>query len=233
MSSKYHITGASSGLGKFLLHELDANRITRDKESYKISECREISKIIHCGSGRISKELNSDAFIKEQLSLFESLLDLKHDKFIYISSIDVLSNRMNPYIYVKKNIEEQIIQNFKDFLIIRPCLLFGKGMIPNQALKIATGFSSRVTLTMTSTFGLVWYDDILKVIDEDLSGIINVIPEKLVSLNQLANYFSREVLWGDFEYLTPQNLPCDNIEKNLIIKGDSLSRLKNFIKTSK
>ena len=196
------ITGANGGLGSFLKNKLNRkNQIYSFDRKSSLSDFKkkEFDIIIHCAAriehmtwGNISYD-----FIYDNVLLTHEISKINSKKIIYISSID--SNQDTPY-GVCKNLSEKIIssQN-KQFCIIRPSGLIGRGMKENTFMKIIK--NNPIALSKESILDFTLYQDVLNVINQDLTGIINLTSNKPIKIGEIVEMLKRKnVTFGNIDF---------------------------------
>ena len=83
------VTGTNSGLGKFIAYSFESCLcLTRENKDEIIKECKEnpVDVIIHSAFNSSRYVRNYDDYFEDNIFLTEELLDLPHEKFIYIST---------------------------------------------------------------------------------------------------------------------------------------------------
>ena len=170
-------------------------------------------------------------YIDSQVSLANSLLKLPSKKYIFISSIDVLSGVHDLSIYAKAKREvEATFKSVANSLILRPGALFGCGMRANQILKIARGDNANLTLSKSSTFSIVFYEDVFSAIIERLEGVYALASNRTVSLEEIARRFHKNPQWGTYRYLTvSEPFDCPVYRNAELAYMDPIDRLTKFI----
>lgn len=199
---KVLITGSDSGLGKFLCEELgkknDVFKFNRSSNYQDIKD-KYFDLIIHCAA-RI-QHCNWDnvdySFLNDNIFLTKKISSINHKKFIYISSID--QNQDTPY-GISKRISEKIISSQKsEFCIIRPSGLIGKGMKENTFLKIVKDLP--IALTSDSILDFTLYEDVLKVIEDNINGVINLTSNESITVGNIVKILKREnVSFGNIKF---------------------------------
>lgn len=223
------VSGASGGLGRYLSYKLSSDVYQRSKENSLLKN-KFYNKIIHCAFGRQFQGQSEYEYIDYQINIAKELLKFNHRKFIFLSSIDMTSQELSSYGKAKMEVEKLIMKNTKDFLIIRPGLLFGKGMRMNSILKVALEKNATLTLTPSSTFYPIFYTDIEELINLQMTGIFHLITEKHISLKEVSNEYHTNPNWGEYTYKSPDL----NFKYNKFISKDMslykpLERIKKFI----
>lgn len=246
-------TGVKSGLGRFLHEHLGGRGFTRNSKITEEEFLEPIDIIIHCAFNPQRKldTKSQYSFLQDNIFLTQSLAVLPHKKFIYISSVDVYPKDRKEcseddhinietidslYGTFKLFAESIIINNCKNYLIIRPGLLLGKYMRKNNLMKLITEENCVLSLTGESTFNSVLYSDILffikTAIHNNLSGVYNAVSNDVVTLGKLAAEFGKNVSFGGFTYLTPQisNKKIAGVCK--VFSKSTLDTIKEFLKES-
>ena len=194
------LTGAGSGLGKFLSKHLDDIELfTRASDIDEIIKSgKEYDAIIHCAASisHASWDDVSFEYFDDNTILTRNLLNIPHKKFIHISSIDI---KRDSIYGIAKRSSERIVASFSpSSLIIRPSGLVGNEMKMNTFRKIQAG--QPIALTSSSMMNYVNYSTILKVINQNQSGIITVTASKDISMKKIAFLFNQEIEYGDIHY---------------------------------
>lgn len=91
INPNYLITGASSGLGKYLHKNLGGAPLTRQASNKKKERIKKIgvNVIIHCAFNSDRNPKSVEQYFQDNVSLTEELTKIPHKKFIFISSVDV------------------------------------------------------------------------------------------------------------------------------------------------
>ena len=98
-------------------------------------------------------------------------------------------------------------------------------MRPNQILKIATERNPNLSLSKTSTFSLVSYEQVYSYIIENMekSGT-ETLMNSIATLSEIAIFFQTDPIWGEYEYSTPLKASADQLDPKTM-----LTNYKNFI----
>lgn len=190
------ITGAGSGLGKFLASNLECDPLLRGdmlpQDNYEV--------IIHCASNR------SDP--TEDLEFTESILRIPHKHFIYISSVDVLkaiTGSNGVYENTKLECERMVKITSKSCCIVRLSMMLGDGMRPNSITKMANG--EDISLTKNSKVSVINYHQVLNLLREILEnktqGTKTLTASDIISLADISKKLGLSVNFGKFCYKTP------------------------------
>jgi dTDP-4-dehydrorhamnose reductase len=194
------LTGASSGLGKFLSKNFeDVDLFTRNNNVQDILQSgKEYDTIIHCAASisHASWEDVTYEYFDDNTILTRQLVTIPHKKFIHISSIDI---KRDSIYGIAKRISERIVDSYsKNTLIIRPSGLIGNEMKMNTFRKIQEGES--IALTSSSMMNYVNYSTILEVICSSSSGLVTVTASENISMKEIAGLFNKDIQYGDIHY---------------------------------
>jgi dTDP-4-dehydrorhamnose reductase len=194
------LTGASSGLGKFLSKNLsDIELFTRKNNVQDILDSgKEYETIIHCAASisHASWEDVTYKYFDDNTILTRQLVTIPHKKFIHISSIDI---KRDSIYGIAKRISERIVDSYSEnTLIIRPSGLIGNEMKMNTFKKIQAG--QPIALTASSTMNYVNYSTILELILSDYFGLVTVTASKNISMREIAELFIKDIQYGDIHY---------------------------------
>ena len=200
---KVLITGTDSGLGKFLSKQfINCDKFTR-KSALKDYQAKHYDLIIHCAA-KISHYSWDDeiphSFFDDNIFLTDKLLNIPCEKFIYISSIDQQKN--TPYGISKRISEKIVIHKSHNHLIIRSSGLLGKEMRENSFQKMLKG--KPIGLTGDSLMNYILYDDILNVINENVGGIVTLMADENITLNEIAVLLDKDVEFGNYKFSIEQ-----------------------------
>ena len=194
------LTGASSGLGKFLSKNLsNIELFTRKNNAQDILDSgKEYETIIHCAASisHASWEDVTYKYFDDNTILTRQLVTIPHKKFIHISSIDI---KRDSIYGIAKRISERIVDSYSEnTLIIRPSGLIGNEMKMNTFKKIQAG--QPIALTASSTMNYVNYSTILDLILSDYFGLVTVTASKNISMREIAELFNKDIQYGDIHY---------------------------------
>ena len=194
------LTGASSGLGKFLSKNFeDVDLFTRNNNVQDILQSgKEYDTIIHCAASisHASWEDVTYEYFDDNTILTRQLVTIPHKKFIHISSIDI---KRDSIYGIAKRISERIVDSYSEnTLIIRPSGLIGNEMKMNTFRKIQEGES--IALTSSSMMNYVNYSTILEVICSSSSGLVTVTASENISMKEIAGLFNKDIQYGDIHY---------------------------------
>jgi hypothetical protein len=234
--NKVLISGASSGLGLFLANELNANVYNRNESNLSLLKNNEFDIIIHCAFGMPNKYENDQEYLKNQIILADNLISIKHNYFVFISSIEAIvsDSPMSRYGKAKLEIEKLILEKTSNNLILRPGALMGTRMRPNHILKVATGSNEKLTLAENSNFSINYYFEILEFIYNKLSGVHNILDNNVVTLGQIAHKFNKSPKWGEVIYdssIYYKNINLCKCMKSNLITEEPIEKLLKFIET--
>lgn len=223
-------TGTKSGLGRHVLkvfggYSWNRDILTEEKDHLLKTG---VDVIIHPAVNTQREiEINSSnlaQYISDNLLLTEELLNIPHQKFIYISTCDVYLNPRNSdphtedeiidlndmkkvkgiYGLTKLMSESLVQQNGKDFLILRSVTPLGIYSRKNTILKILQDDPCSVYLTPSSLYNCVLYEDfsdfIRFTIQNKITGIFNVASSETISLREIGELAGKKVTYGNYHY---------------------------------
>ena len=231
------VTGTNSGLGKYIAANIDCVALTRENAESVFRKHKHFDLIIHCAFNASKKTNNYYKVLQDNIFLTKRLCSLSHDKFIFLSSIDVYREEDSLY-KTTKLMAESIVKNVATSpLIIRASAIIGPTMRKNSLLKILEDDSPSLSLSENSTFNYVLQSDILSMIQvsvkNNYSGIMDFVASRNIRLKDIANHFSKTVDFGDYFYETPNISNRYLQEKFPTAWYTSLGNVERFIKESK
>lgn len=214
MASNLLITGSAKGLGKHLHTKLGGLGLTRENSADILKNQHAFSSIVHCA---FSDPL--DQVKTENITLTESLLNLKTNKFIFISSADVYSLHdklhseddllsetvfRSEYAKQKALCEQLVLKAHPSAVIIRPVTILSESLKSRNLLRLLNDAEPSLSLTEDSTLNFVTSSEIASFIDvclkKNLSGTFNMARTEAVLLRDLAKLVRKKVTFGDFKY---------------------------------
>jgi len=217
---KVLVSGADSGLGKFLSQEFNSDIVTR---SVPIELNKKYDLIIHCASSSsINIEFdNFHKYVEDNILLTKKMLNVPHKKFIFLSTIDIYSDRESckeidkvklnndkDLYVVTKLMSESLVNNYgKSPVILRASAMLGKGMRENSLLRMSKSLTCNLSLTRESSFNYILYEDVYQIIKlcaiNGLEGTYNMASKDNVSLGEIADFFGfNDINFGNFYYKT-------------------------------
>lgn len=200
---KFLITGCDSGLGKFLIQNIP-NSIGLDRDNYNLIKDDVYDIIVHCAFNKENEITDYKKYLDDNIFLTKKIKDIKHQKFIYISSVDVYQENQTMYSLFKKFSESMMNQID---LVLRCPTLIGPTMKKNHIEKIKN--NEEITLSKDSIFNYILMDDLLEFITKydvkNFSGVIDFVPNDSIKIIEVSNYFQTEPKFGDYHYTSDYN----------------------------
>jgi dTDP-4-dehydrorhamnose reductase len=201
MNKKILITGARSGLGKFLSKKYEnVICITRENPLTEELFYGGVDKIIYCAFNSNNDDLTNmtEKCYNDNISLLLSTLKIPHKKFIHISSVQVSPHFNNSYGRIKKLQEYIVRENSENYCILRPSSLTGHGMGYNTFSKIVDG--KDITLTSDSVNDAVLYEDVYDAIEKDINGTYFLLSRESITMKEMAKLFNKNIKFGNYHY---------------------------------
>ena len=231
----YLITGVGSGLGKFLYENIpDGLGLTRlnKEEVFDAAAAAKNLNILHCAFNSNRKIKDHYQYLQDNIILTAELLAIPHSRFVYFSSVDIYKEPTS-YSFTKKVAESYVSARARNPLILRLSALLGPTIRRNSLLRILEG-SELLTLSGDSSFNYILQSDILSLLksrsDDEIKGIYNFISSKNITLREVSEYYGKDVVFGDFKYITISETHAAT--KNINPKGNrtSLETVKEFLR---
>ena len=248
---KILVSGAASGLGRYLLEKTGGMGLTRSSSLEEIKNVDQpYDMIMHCAFNmkRLESHETLNQYVEDSLCLTRTLTSVPHRFFVLMSTIDVYpltgkvhyeSEDINPnalsglYPIFKLACESIVRNKCESFLILRPGMLLGPYMRSNNLTRLILGHSGKITLSKDSSYHCVLYEDILSVLKHArasaLTGVYNLVRSDKVSLSAVAQHFAPETQFGDYTYAPD---PISNEKISSIIptfRSSSMDAIKQFI----
>lgn len=217
------ITGAGSGLGKYLHREFGGVGKTRGKDVVRSGALENRDCIIHCAFNRCERSDYLDKYVADNFLFTNQLVEFakksKH-KLIYISSVDVYPAEPswtiwseNDYIGIEKHkniyaltklMAESLVETTEDYLILRCSALLGPYMKPNSLLRMVKDRTCNLSLRSDSVLDYILYSDVARflthAIKNDLNGVWNVCTSQSATLEEAATLVGATPAYGYYFY---------------------------------
>jgi hypothetical protein len=235
MNQQYLVSGTSTGLGRYLSRRLTSKKYNR--RTNQVFDChsapeREFDTIFHAAFGQPGRSESAEQFLAHQLQIAKNIVQFKHERFVFISSVEVYrdTKELTSYGHAKIQVENLIMAEANRPTILRVGALLGPGMRQSQLIKTAIGDRTQLSLSPDSTFSLVLYDEVCDLGLNAAEGIHNLIPKPYISLSNIAKYFGTSPNWGTCTYRTPD---VDDSEVGAIqtseYEDSTIRKLADFI----
>jgi nucleoside-diphosphate-sugar epimerase len=206
------VTGAGSGLGKYIASQINCVALTRDncQEILAKYKTRPFDLIIHCAFNSSKYTNDYYGLVEDNIFLTRSVSLIPHHKFVFLSSVDVYRDVESLY-KTTKLMAESIVQKLtRRPLVLRCGAILGEAMRKNSLRKIIEDEKPELSLSGDSTFNYILQKDILSFIEtayrNKYSGVIDFVSSGNINLSQVADLLGKEVKFGNYIYKTP-NLP--------------------------
>lgn len=252
-NKNFLISGTSSGLGNYLSYKFNSDKFDRKKNlNFYIND--HYKTIIHCAfNKKISiNGINTLDLLNDNIFLVQNLINIPHDKFILISSVDIYeknnkTHKENEKIKIKsdtsfysvaKIIQEEIVKkNCEKYLILRPSSLLGRGMKKNTIVKILNSIDrkkfGKINLEGDSTLNFILYEDVYKVIKNEIpkkNNVLNLVSKKNLKINEIIKEFNSKIKTGEYKHKTPKVSNKKIIANYKFLDKSSIDNLKYFYK---
>ncbi len=210
-------------MGRYLHEELKGRGISRETIGEEFNQIIKsgAQTIIHCAFNSFQ---NADPALasnlrKENLVFTKKLTQIPHQKFIFISSVDVYPRNSELHneneviqenqvegVYAKSKFEcESAVQiGCKNYLILRSSSLLGKYSRPSSLIRILKEENCRLTLSPDSDLNCVLYEDVLGFlrlsVKESLKGVYNTVSSGNILVSDAAKLLKKKVEFGNYSY---------------------------------
>ena len=208
INSSTLLTGSSSGLGKYLLENLNCQAFDRENLNKKYKDIRTI---IHCGWDD-DLVLEDMEYLSYSNLIFDKLASLRPKKFVFFSSISVYPKFTKELLdenliidlrevtgisaISKVFIENRIRNQIPNHLIIRSSTLIGK-YSQNSIIKLLR--NQKISLSKNSEMNIIRYEHVLEFLSksQNLQGTFNLVSKKNIKILKINKNLS---LFGYYEY---------------------------------
>ena len=206
LTNKILVTGTKSGLGKYI-YENTTNSISLIRENRTDVMNDEYDLIIHCAfhSDRGDDINDYYDYVDSNILLTDELVNLKHNRFVYISSLAVYDEDYSAYKHTKLCAEAIVNKKANNPLIIRVPAMLGVDIRPNTIFRILKEDKPKLTLSGESTFNYVLHSDVKKfVLNNKHKGIVDFVSNDNVTLKKVNEILDGNAIFGNYKFITPE-----------------------------
>jgi nucleoside-diphosphate-sugar epimerase len=201
--AEYLISGNKSGLGKYLNDNLP-DSLGFGRNELNLFKGEDFNTIIHCAFNKESSITDFPQYLYDNILLTQDLLNLKYQKFVYISTVDVYQKEYNNYSMFKR-FAESIVEKNPNALILRCSMMLGYTMKPNHVTKLKDNID-KLSLSGDSAFNYILMDDLVEFFKSKdylkYSGIIDFTSNNTIKLSEVKEYFNSNTELGNYIYET-------------------------------
>ena len=204
------VTGAGSGLGKYIASQIECVAMTRENRQEILAKYKRkpFDLIIHCAFNSSKSTKNYYKLVEDNIFLTKNISLIPHHKFVFLSSVDIYRDEESLYKTTKLMAESVVMKLTTRPLILRCGAILGDTMRKNNFQKIIEDQSPEVSLSAMSTFNYILQEDILSFIDESYrnkyTGIVDFVSSGNITFGQVAEVLKKDVKFGDYTYETPK-----------------------------
>ena len=226
------ITGAGSGLGKYLRKYFQVQGLVRNSSLDLINNK---SVVVHCAYN--NKKLTNDKdneLYEDNVILTKRILEKSPAIIVYMSSIEVYldkeknnheddelkDSKYNDLYAEYKYLSECLIKNYSGKnIIFRMPLLLSTESRDNTVKKVIDSYDGKLSLNEKSNFYCISYDDVARTIsallENNIFGTFNLCPNKKITLNHIKKLSQTNPRFGDYVYESPN---IDNHKIKSVVK---------------
>ena len=206
------VTGVNSGLGKSVFESVGGLGLSRSNRSSLISECKisGVDTIVHCAFGAQGgyEQFELEDYYKyvdDNILLTKELLDIPHNRFVYVSSLVVYEEGYNNYKMTKLYCESMVQKLSKNNLILRCPAILSLNMKRNNLIRLVEDDNPKLSLTGDSNFNYVTDSDIIDFIFNcDSTGTFDFVSSKNIELKEISSMINKEASFGQYRFRTPE-----------------------------
>lgn len=219
------VTGARSGLGRYLAERLGGIAMTRENAEELLRSERRFDVVVHAAYSRLKDVARDDLYkyYQDTVALTERVSRLCRRQLIFVSSVSVYPTTGGehredenirvervPTLYGATKLLCEVVcaERVPVSTSLRLSSLLGEYSPDNVTMRLLRGRADRLPLTATSVFDFVTYDEVEAVVraavEEKLSGVVNVASARPIALERIAQFLGASVEYGDVEYRAPR-----------------------------
>ena len=206
LQNKVLVTGANSGLGKYIASQIDCAILTRENSKSVLDKTYDT--IIHCAFNSRKNVNDYYEIVRDNIFLTKDLCKVPHNKFVFISSIDVYQEEDNLYKTSKLMAESIVNKLATNSLTLRCSAILGETMRKNNFRKIIEDVDPKLSLSGESSFNYILQEDILNflniAIKINYNGIVDFVSSTNITLKEVSDLLEKKGDFGSYVYRTPE-----------------------------
>jgi nucleoside-diphosphate-sugar epimerase len=240
---RFLISGTATGLGASLHRRFGGEAYSRTSV---LAPSGAFDTIIHCAVNT-AKDVSHgtiDGYFRDNVELTRRLLAIRHDRFVFVSTIDVYPKTMahcdedaainahdisGVYAISKYYSEALVRAGARRPLILRAGALLGPSMRENSLTRMLAQPGASVGLSGASSFNYILHDDIGDLIEAagrgSVTGILNACSANAVTLQEISGHFGCGTTFGGYTYATPA---VTNRKAAALVRGLQRSSLETI-----
>ena len=204
--NKILVTGTNSGLGKYISSQINCTVLTREDNESVLDKSYDT--IIHCAFNSRKNINDYYDIVRDNIFLTKDLCKVPHNKFVFISSIDVYREEDSLYKISKLMAESIVNKMATNPLTLRCSAILGETMRKNNFRKIIEDVDPKLSLSGKSSFNYILQEDILNflniAIKKDYNGIVDFVSSTNITLQEISDLLEKKVNFGSYVYKTPE-----------------------------
>lgn len=204
--NKILVTGTNSGLGKYIASQINCTVLTREDNESVLDKSYDT--IIHCAFNSRKNINDYYDIVRDNIFLTKDLCKVPHNKFVFISSIDVYREEDSLYKISKLMAESIVNKMATNPLTLRCSAILGETMRKNNFRKIIEDVDPKLSLSGKSSFNYILQEDILNflniAIKKDYNGIVDFVSSTNITLQEISDLLEKKVNFGSYVYKTPE-----------------------------
>ena len=133
------------------------------------------------------------------------LTEIKHNRFVYMSSLAVYDNDNSNYKHSKLCSESIINKKANNPLILRLPVMLGTNIRPNTIFRILKEDKPNLTLSGNSTFNYVLHSDVkMFALLNKFNGVVDFVSRGNITLKKVNEILNGNAVFGDYTFVTPE-----------------------------
>jgi nucleoside-diphosphate-sugar epimerase len=233
-SNSIIVTGVNSGLGRYIHNQVQGSVGLHRQNVNTVLSGPSVDTIIHCAFDAKREVKDYYQYFNDNLYLTKQLLSIPHQKFIYVSSVDVYREEQSYYKLMKLMAESIVENESNNYIIARCSAMLGEGMRKNTLVKLSENSLLQTGLSEKSTFNYILYEDILsffhECISSDITGVYNLVSKTNITLSEVGDHFNQHPEYGNYIYKSPNvesNIPLSLSSMGTKTSLENIKRFKN------
>jgi nucleoside-diphosphate-sugar epimerase len=220
------VSGTSSGLGRYLLEELDGTPFRRDQPGELDTHRRRgYACVIHCATDARNSLRDTDltGYCRSHVDLTRDLISIPCERFVYASSVAVypdpsrenresdtivLTETASVYGLFKLIAERIVLERHRAPIALRCSSIVGRTSRPNNVIRALCSPRATLALTADSRYNLVSSRQILEFIgrsmEQGILGIFNTGASCDATLEEIAGLAGTAPTFGTHRYEVPR-----------------------------